>query len=403
MFKKVFSMLLLVSMLCLALASCGDTDLEKSREYLKNNTLKDKNPRETLTFCLVTDTALDNASLLAMQASFNKVLEGSDKTHLQFVNWTTAEYEAKLAEKLADVKAKREAEGVGTAGGSTAANEYPLVLDTQFDIILITSHEMLSSLIEAEQVVDLTEMMDKKYYGLFKNEGIPSSFLLNAKLDDKTYGIPNCRVLGEYTYLVVNKSYAEYFGYFYEGEFTDWESTEALRASIAASTDDAFKYTFTDDAYDVNAPVRLVKGDYAYRNELQALSGYYWYIDEVPTVNRSELFTSMFAVSSYSVDAARAMEVIYEINTRKSLRTILEYGIQNDTYELENGIVKVESESAYTYQANPLYTGNIFALYPTEETKGLVDGWKIHNSQLVFVDDLIPAEPAPEEGGANAE
>ncbi len=389
MMKRILSLLLLAVMLCLALASCGETDLDKSKDYLKNNPLVDNNPKETLTFCLVTDTAIDNAALLAMQAAFNKVLEVSDRTHLQFVNWTTAEYETKLNEKLAAVKAARES---ATSGGTTTpikSNEYPRVLDTQFDIILVTSYEMMASLIASEQVADLTELMEKKYYGLLKNEGVTASFLTSAELDGKTYGVPNCNVLGEYTYLLVDKAYAEHYGYLTSNPFTDWESTEALRSSIKnASSESDFHYSFTEDQYDVNAPVRLVKGSYADRTTYGA--EYYLYVEETPIVDKSELFKSMLAVSSYSIDVARAMEIIYEINTDKTLRTILEYGIENDTYDLENGIVTLNDTSAYKYAVNPLYTGNVFALYPTAATKNLVDDWKKHNSEITFVDDITP-------------
>ena len=389
MMKRIFSLLLLVSMLCLALASCGETDLDKSKEYLEKNPLVDSNPKETLTFCLVTDTAIDNAALLAMQASFNKLLEVSDRTHLQFVNWTTAEYAAKLNEKLAAVKAARESATAGGTATPSKKNEYPRVLDTQFDIILVTSYEMLTSLIQSEQIADLTDLMDKKYYGLLKNDGVTASFLTSAKVDGKTYGVPNCNVLGEYTYLLVDKAYAEHYGYLISTDFTDWESTAALRAAIeAAPAEGAYHYDFAEDPYDVDAPVRLVKGSYADRTVYG--SGCYLYVEEKPIVNKSELFKSMLAVSSYSVDVSRAMEIIYEINTDKALRTILEYGVENTTYELNNGIVTLKDNSAYAYAVNPLYTGNVFALYPTAATKDLVAGWRIHNAEITFVDDITP-------------
>ena len=90
------------------------------------------------------------------------------------------------------------------------------------------------------------------------------------------------------------------------------------------------------------------------------------------------------------------MEVIYEINTDKALRTILEYGVENATFTLDKGIVKMKENPAYIYQVNTLYTGNVFALYPTEETKPLVDGWRIHNSEITFDDDITPSAPDAE-------
>ena len=404
MMKRFLGLFLLLTMLCLALVGCGKSDLDKSKEYIEKNQLVDLNPKRTLSFCLVTDEKLNVAALSTMENQFNALLEISHNTHLDFINLTTAEYAAWLDMKLDAVEDAREADTGSGDNEIVLGNMFPEIKDTQFDILLVTSFEMLTELIDAERLYELTDFLASTKYRNIKNY-VTESFLTEAKIDGRTFAIPNCTLMGEYEYLLVDKAAAEKFGYFHASDLTNWESTASLRALIEGSGD----YTFTDP-YDANAPIRLVKGNYEMRTEFD--SDCFWYVEKTPTANRSAIFSSMFAISAYSIDPDRAMQVLYAINSNPEYRTMLQYGVLNTTYRLENGVVEFPENPPYGYSVNPYYVGNYFALYPAKdlgETAELMSGWKIQNSELTFTDDLpeytlpsdepeqTPAEPAPSE------
>ena len=98
---------------------------------------------------------------------------------------------------------------------------------------------------------------------------------------------------------------------------------------------------------------------------------YYAIVAEYPEATDKELYGNMFAVYANSPNLTRAMEVITRINTNAELRNLLQYGILDQHYELnEDGTVKLltSSEKEYgTYRMDLYKTGNCFIAHPTEE------------------------------------
>ena len=103
MLKRVFAVLLLGLMLCLLLAGCGKTDLDKSREYMENHPVSQKN-LYSVSFCLVSDDPIDSTALAGMQENFNRYTETNYSIHVEFVNVTAAEYAAWLEAKFTAVE-----------------------------------------------------------------------------------------------------------------------------------------------------------------------------------------------------------------------------------------------------------------------------------------------------------
>lgn len=105
--------------------------------------------------------------------------------------------------------------------------------------------------------------------------------------------------------------------------------------------------------------VGVVDGTYG---EVSAQYGEEYYISEyqAPMISQNDLFAGAFAVSSYTEDFDRAMEVITALNTVTELRDILQYGAPGVHFEYsETGeVVRLNDD----YTMNPLYTGNTFML-----------------------------------------
>jgi len=108
--------------------------------------------------------------------------------------------------------------------------------------------------------------------------------------------------------------------------------------------------------------------------DLQAEYGedYYMNIHAVPLADTDDVFGSededgaVFCVSSFTKDAARAVEVITFLNTNEEFRTILQYGIKEvhwTTKKDANGeeVLKVLSND---YTMDLVNTGNMYLTYP---------------------------------------
>lgn len=85
---------------------------------------------------------------------------------------------------------------------------------------------------------------------------------------------------------------------------------------------------------------------------------YYIYTYDYPKATQEDLFAGAFAISSYTANFDRAMEVIVALNTVPELRDILQYGVEGTHFEYnEDGTVTRLNDD---YTMNILYTGNVY-------------------------------------------
>ena len=95
-------------------------------------------------------------------------------------------------------------------------------------------------------------------------------------------------------------------------------------------------------------------------------------IHAVPLADVDDVFGSedeegaVFCVSSFTKDAARAVEVITFLNTNEEFRTILQYGIKDVHWNTKkdadgNEVLKVLSNE---YSMDLINTGNVYLTYP---------------------------------------
>lgn len=104
---------------------------------------------------------------------------------------------------------------------------------------------------------------------------------------------------------------------------------------------------------------------------------YYMNVLEYPRISEDDVCGSMFGVSAYSVNVARAMEIITAINTRTDLRNILQYGVEEVHYQLdEDGNL---SRLNNDYMMDIAKTGNMFIAYPEEGVDA--DAWSYAKTQ----------------------
>jgi len=98
---------------------------------------------------------------------------------------------------------------------------------------------------------------------------------------------------------------------------------------------------------------------------------YYIYVYEGARGNAEEYSESMFAVSSRTENLSRSMEIITYLNTDPTLRTILQYGVEDMHWKYDeanpDSIVQLDlskQSTDVTYNMNLFDTGNVYMTYP---------------------------------------
>lgn len=298
---------------------------------------------------------------------------------------------------------------------------YPDVLDTQLDIVLLRSYDEYVSSVKDGNLRDLDSYIfgdGSRYSNISKT--VLKSVFDQLKVNGKTYGMPNNHLYGdEYQYILVNKELLDS----YDGlkkdaienvlsceEFIKFvgEKGESGTVPFVASADDVANfvyftsgegqsvlgtdgntpaYVFSSDAY--NSYVSFYKrlNDLSYvkselgEDEKAAVMVFYGtntdvaaYEDEYyaiktgnPVAYDDNVFASIFAISSYSANYDRSMRILYLLQSNTEIRTLLQYGIKGEDYNIEyndDGEQKIALNPESPYKMNILYTGNGYATYP---------------------------------------
>ena len=314
--------------------------------------------------------------------------------------------------------------------------KYPDERENQLDIIWLSGYDKLIEYIEADQLQRLDEELSSSSKKL-------KQYIYTGALDavktagSGTYAIPNNTVIGEYTYLLLNKSLVDKYKYSpsdltsvvkcadfladvskYEpdvlpvvGElpvtltkywsidpdtlevdhdkfnvighgisdmatlgsmfnFTGLFGTNAelsntsdyAKQLIAIRTYKDLGYITEDTSTTKEYAMRVVKGG----GELVEVYGddFYMNVIESPRAGYEDIFGNMLGVSTYTRSLKRSMEIITYLNTNSDLRNILQYGVEDVHYELDEDGLLHRLNDRYMMDINK--TGNVFMAYPEE-------------------------------------
>ena len=134
-------------------------------------------------------------------------------------------------------------------------------------------------------------------------------------------------------------------------------------------------------------PVQIVsgKGSLVYDENGKE---YYAYVAKYPMADEYALYGNMFAVSANTKNSEACMQIITLINTDSEVRNLLQYGIENVNYAIDEdtGVLHRLNQS---YMMDIVKTGNCYIAYPEE---GLpADYWedaKVQSNQTL-IDPLL--------------
>lgn len=175
-----------------------------------------------------------------------------------------------------------------------------------------------------------------------------------------------------YEVVTVDKAVAEQYGYDAE-EISSYTDIEALKAGRVTLWHKLLKTGKDPAQY-----IRLDYGMYEDKVAFEA-AGNYCNVLSYPTATAEDVYKSAFAVVKGTKNPERAMEIIYAINTDTELRNLLQYGVKDTHFTLEEINVgtdekpikvnvvtmknALEDGEKSVYRMNLLYTGDIFNAY----------------------------------------
>ena len=383
MIKKLLSLLLCLSVVCCVLVSCED----EIGEEIKNGTLTlpDNSIAEaTIDFYMITDETTSENAIATMSQYFNTLTKSLYNTNVVFHFYTADEYESNMKTAVDN----------GTA-----------------DIVLINSTALMKEFMDAQKLADISEYINGAYITL--NSQINEALFQASMIDGKYYSVPNNRVVGMYQYLIIDKGIAKYYGYVDPQYHSSYEATEGLRNALTADGKNPDDY------------VKLVYGKYEDRFTYQ--NDFYWSVVVNPNAcgidydaatadqTTEEVFASAWAIPANCGNVARAMEIIYAVNTNETLRNYLQYGVEIINYTL-NDIELTDEEAALpdicseivvrtigedsTYIMNIEYTGNVFLAYVCQDLGHNAYTWRYGQLQnedafVKTVETDTTTEPAP--------
>ena len=305
----------------------------------------------------------------------------------------------------------------------------------QIDILLVNSYDKYIELIDDARLAPLDTYLslDSKILSSY----IYPAFLEAAKIGGTTYGIPVNGPIGSVEYIIFNKELLDKYGYSAE-DMTTLEALEPYLATIKANEpgviplggagmhigydaygseygttgipdsdglisdeiisiynqDDVKEhyrkineyqkrgYLVTDDAAKEGKVVAVDfrKGNTASIEKWEEEDGceYDYVTYKAPAASNDDLLGSVFAISAYSLNKERAMEIIKLLNTNAQLANLLQWGIEGTHYELnkeKGGIDLLKND----YCMNTRYTGNRYIKYRLSSEPDMLEAWKAQN------------------------
>ncbi len=384
----------------------------------------------TITLYSIKEEGTTEEGIRAAEEAINLLINNAYSVNIKLCLYTAEEYDQVIAEKLQKNKEAKDTKkpggnkGVILTSQQTGPREttiidgfsrlvFPEATENQLDIFLIHNQTTYMEYITGSYLTALDSMLQYDYATVRKF--VAPTLLNSMKIDGKTYAIPNNHILGNYTYLLLNKTLVD-AGEYDTANMTDLYALQAFLTDVAENYKD-YAPLFncpevqaaevaensgigtlitSDTTMEANAPKVLIAQE-AYAKFLAAKKAYtelgyitygnfttntkagaafvtgtpdsisaqygdqYYVVPFAePTANTSDIFSSMYAISTYSIDSARAMQILSLLTTDEDVRNALQYGAENITYTVdrETGLI----HSLGNYNMNPLYTGNRFLL-----------------------------------------
>lgn len=321
---------------------------------------------------------------------------------------------------------------------------YPEPYANQLDIFVVTGYDMLTEFVDAGIVTDVTDAMSSTEATLIAKY-VSSKLLGYGNVNDAQYAVPGNSYYGAYEYLLVKKSLFDKYPYSIK-DMTGLASLREYLVDVAENEEgviplynvgslgltsvlerDSIVSSFVPDGAvetDTYRPDNILKnasvqaqlatiiacgsvnGDYAKDVDVVDFDAnfaaayitgdagtpelykddYYVIQTRKPVADADEIFSSMFAVSPYTSDVNRCMQLINLLMTNETLLNMLLYGVENTTYvrDEDTGIIsrKYSNDTDSIYIMDENLIGNLFLAWQNDEMseemlRVSADNWKL--------------------------
>ena len=344
--KKIISVLLCLIMTVCMLSSCGEDIVGK---YLSEYEKPAEKENITLNLYIVCDAGTTDNAKVTVRERIKTYTSDNYGTTLNVVYCSSDNYAATVETKTVE-----------------GASE-------QADIFLITSEQMFNSLYSAGRLADITSLLNSEEYGTLNAEitdSLIDASVVSVDGVNKNFCVHNNHLVGEYTYLVIDKAKAR--EYYYSDEvLKTYTSLDALRNAEAEDMNLWQRLELAGEDPSLYIQEKVGKYEDKAKFEAEGSKGSICNISVYPKSTKSDVYSAVFAINANCTPEiqARAMEMIYAINVDKELCNYLQYGILGTNYiKNEDGSIKERvKDGVNDYIMNPLYTGNVLKMLYCEE------------------------------------
>lgn len=326
--------------------------------------------------------------------------------------------------------------------------KYPaLASKDHIDVFMITDMDKYEEYAADGRLASLNKSLDDTFKKL--RDYIYPTFFNDVTINGNIYAVPNNTVIGECGYALVDRALAEEAGFDAKDAdsiddlipFIDWVKANKPDVNAVAYKPvvnntqymlpdlDSDSYVnefslvgaygkgsepenlFANEAYvqELLAVASINYNNNLKSNENSAVTFAYGDVRDVLAENEryevvvvgggepvAKATKAMFAVSAYTSDLNRSMEIITFINTNEEVRNLLQYGIEGKHYERDadtDTLTRLNND----YVMNVDYTGNLYMTYPFD-VPGATDediwhGAKMQNlkskTACAFYDEVI--------------
>ena len=394
--KRLIALFLcLVMMLSVVLVSCAEDSEEDAKSELEEAKVASN---MTLTMWIVSEEPVSDSIRADVTKAINSLTKAKYKTQLEIQYLSEEEYFDKLTAAMEAYTATKKEQSAnkpaetGTtnadANGTTVEevvtdehgmyrDNYPIVLENQVDIIYIgdvtlangkvmTGEQMYNELRSDNWLAVLDDALkgDAK-----KIKEYVSPTLLSAVQEmGVTYAIPNNNVIGEYTYMCLNKEMIDSFsldGYLTRGSIKNFYNE--------------YIYQFLDmiavHAEDIWQDKSILPIDATYEDCL-AMLAYYWNIDpEDYSVNSDEF--SIFGTSTLNSNPSRG-DSAAEVESLFENEAFTQAYLKLNKYRMDQENVFFKSEGT---------SGNQYDTYGIKFVKGSLEELTVQNGVSYYYEN----------------
>lgn len=385
--KRLTCLLLcLVMLLSVFLASCAEETDEDVQDAIEEMAAKNT---VSLTMWVVSEEKVDPAVASQVTKALSTMTESKYKARL-YVNYLTKdEYYEKIMENIAaydeyltvnkielDAPVEYETDENGetilpdateveveTDATGMLRDKYPELIPNQVDIIYIgdvkgkSGEAMFNELVENGSLEQLDETLGSSAKKL--REYLSPTLLSAVQKNGKTYAIPNNNVIGQYTYMLMNKELADviFSGYIRNG------AIDNLYNGYVFSFLDQIKSTTDSSVLPIDA---------SYEECLELLA-HYWTIDpDTYAVNGSDF--SIFGTLYEDLAAISRGSASFDVNSLFSDPAFVESYLKLNSYRLnaegrEFFRSEKNADTAYDQTAIKFLTSDLTALTEVIDTK----------------------------------